>query len=184
LTVKRDADSLLKEVDSSLRSLGVPEAARRAFKALASDRHGYETGSAPSFISSRTSLSAEGARDALLELSDAGLIRTEDCADGRKRWFADFAPLNLEGDDIETITEGLTPPFEDCSEPHSPRAMSTLEALFENTEVTLYLSMEVTSPTVFKDMLVRRTETGRKTWFLMPKKADVTDGHKGHYDAL
>ncbi|TKB26065.1 hypothetical protein FCL47_09955 [Desulfopila sp. IMCC35006] len=170
---------LTDKIEHVSKSAGLSEIGTRAAKALARDPHGIEREAAPSMLASLLDISLKDASDAVIELLTKKVVHEKTKT---TRLEVDLSLLGLTSEQIDTLRIHQTV-FENHGAPHSNKAMHSLSKLFEKTDGTLYIGLEVTPPSIFKD-LKARAKARKQTVFLMPRKRDVSTQRQLHYSEV
>jgi len=153
----------------------------RILEEFAKDAYGLEQTTAPSIIASLTNRSFDECNQAIIELVGRNLLLRVEDGSG-VRLVANYQQLGIDEETRRALFLRAWS-FEILGAPHSPKAMSTLDALFREERQPIYVGLEVTSHKVFREIEARANE-GRRTIFLMPKKSDLPSERQLHHDEV
>ncbi|HEY7067207.1 MAG TPA: hypothetical protein VII06_37440 [Chloroflexota bacterium] len=148
---------------------------------LATDAYGVDPQAAPDMLASLTYHSASECLQAIADLLSRQLLLQIDTGHD-VRIIANYQRLGLDETARQAITR-TSLAFEHIGYPHSPKAMSTLAAMFREERGTIYLGLEITSHRVFSE-LTTRSSYGRKTVFLIPRRSAIEPDRRAHYDEV
>jgi hypothetical protein len=168
-----------RQLDEVIADLNVSDRAKRVLHALARDGYGVDRDHAPHVLASTTNLTFDQCSQAIIELTSKQLLVAVDLEDNT-RLAANYEKLGID-ERTRQVLLAKARPITDLGAPHSPVAMSTLQALLQEEPNPIYIGLEVTSPVVFSK-LVARSEMDRQTIFILPRKKDVRSDLQRHYD--
>lgn len=158
---------------------GLSELSKVVLFEIAKDKHGIASEHPAEIIMSvlNNNTKLDEINSAIIDLTAQKLLIKKNDV-----FLANYSKLGI-SNTIKADLISIKSTFKNLSQPHSSIAMQSLTKLFDTVDTTLYLSLEITSPKVFKH-LEDRAKKGKKTVFLMPSKKHVASSRQKNHEEI